>query len=128
MLKFLSLALLSVKVDQRSCGSSYCRQSFNVRKLIYSVISPEGCASILWKVEGYDEIAANSLKITSEDLKNLKVIDKVTAEPLEEHRNPSEAFNNLKVDQSVIKDLIKKPKVTVKERNKYLVCSTLSET
>ena len=29
---------------------------------IYSVISPEGCASILWKVEGYDEIAANSLK------------------------------------------------------------------
>ena len=34
---------------------------------IYSVISPEGCASILWKVEGYDEIAANSLKITSDD-------------------------------------------------------------
>ena len=35
---------------------------------IYSVISPEGCASILWKVEGYDETAANSLKITSKDL------------------------------------------------------------
>ena len=56
---------------------------------IYSVISPEGCASILWKVEGYDEIAANSLKITSKDLKNLKVIDKVIKEPLGgAHRNP----------------------------------------
>ena len=91
---------------------------------IYSVISPEGCASILWKVEGYDEIAANSLKITSEDLKNLKVIDKVIKEPLGgAHRNPSEAFNNLKVDlKSVIKDLIKKPKVALsKERKqKYL--------
>ncbi len=91
---------------------------------IYSVISPEGCASILWKVEGYDEIAANSLKITSEDLKNLKVIDKVIKEPLGgAHRNPSEAFSNLKVElKSVIEDLTKKPKVKLsKERKqKYL--------
>ena len=39
--------------------------SINVKNSIYSVISPEGCASILWKVEGYDETAANSLKSTS---------------------------------------------------------------
>ena len=91
---------------------------------IYSVISPEGCASILWKVEGYDEIAANSLKITSEDLKNLKVIDKVIKEPLGgAHRNPSEAFSNLKVElKSVIEDLTKKPKdkLSKERKQKYL--------
>ncbi len=91
---------------------------------IYSVISPEGCASILWKVEGYDEIAANSLKITSEDLKNLKVIDKVIKEPLGgAHRNPSEAFNHLKIElKSVIKDLTKKPKglLSKERKQKYL--------
>ena len=60
---------------------------------IYSVISPEGCASILWKVEGYDEVAANSLKITSDDLKNLKVIDRVVTEPIGgAHRNPERSF------------------------------------
>ncbi|MBV69673.1 MAG: acetyl-CoA carboxylase carboxyl transferase subunit alpha [Pelagibacterales bacterium] len=91
---------------------------------IYSVISPEGCASILWKVEGYDELAANSLKITSEDLKNLKVIDKVIKEPLGgAHRNPSEAFTNLKVElKSVIEDLTKKPKdkLSKERKQKYL--------
>ena len=66
---------------------------------IYSVISPEGCASILWKVEGYDEAAANSLKITSEDLEKLKVIDIVIKEPVGgAHRNTSEIFNNVKVE------------------------------
>ena len=91
---------------------------------IYSVISPEGCASILWKVEGYDEIAANSLKITSEDLQKLKVVDKVIKEPIGgAHRNPSDAFKNLKVElKKVIEGLRKKPRVTLsKERKqKYL--------
>ncbi len=48
---------------------------------VYSVISPEGCASILWKQEGYDEIAANSLKLTAQDLIKLKVIDNIIKEP-----------------------------------------------
>ena len=91
---------------------------------IYSVISPEGCASILWKVEGYDEIAANSLKITSEDLQKLKVVDKVIKEPIGgAHRNPSEAFKSLKVElKKVIEGLRKRPRVTLsKERKqKYL--------
>ena len=66
---------------------------------IYSVISPEGCASILWKVEGYDETAANSLKITSKDLEGLKVVDKVIKEPVGgAHRNTSEIYNNVKIE------------------------------
>ncbi|RPH05488.1 MAG: acetyl-CoA carboxylase carboxyltransferase subunit alpha [Alphaproteobacteria bacterium TMED93] len=87
---------------------------------IYSVISPEGCASILWKVEGYDEIAANSLKITSEDLQKLKVVDKVIKEPIGgAHRNPSDTFKSLKVElKKVIEGLRKKSGVTLSKERK----------
>ena len=91
---------------------------------IYSVISPEGCASILWKVEGYDEIAANNLKITSDDLKNLQVIDSIIKEPLGgAHRSPNETFSNLKKELKIVIDALKKKSKNslVKERrHKYL--------
>src|SRR5256885_13954269 len=48
----------------------------------YSVISPEGCAGILWKSHQYAERAANALKFTSQDLLRLGVIDHVIPEPL----------------------------------------------
>src|SRR3954469_14204945 len=49
---------------------------------VYSVISPEGCAAILWKDASQRERAADALKLTPEDLLRLKVIDEVVAEPL----------------------------------------------
>ena len=48
----------------------------------YSVISPEGCAGILWKSHTFAEQAAKALKMTSKDLSRLKVIDDVIEEPL----------------------------------------------
>jgi acetyl-CoA carboxylase carboxyl transferase subunit alpha len=48
----------------------------------YSVISPEGCAGILWKSGSFAEQAAEALKMTSKDLSRLKVIDDVIEEPL----------------------------------------------
>ncbi len=48
---------------------------------VYSVISPEGCAAILWKDSSQRERAAQALKITSEDLLRLKLIDEVVPEP-----------------------------------------------
>lgn len=48
---------------------------------IYSVISPEGCAAILWKDAAESERAAKSLKLTATDLEKLKVIDGIIAEP-----------------------------------------------
>ncbi len=48
----------------------------------YSVISPEGCASILWKDAGKAAVAAETLGITAERLKKLGLIDKIVAEPL----------------------------------------------
>ncbi len=48
----------------------------------YTVISPEGCASILWRDASKSDVAAQSLKITSEDLLDLKIIDGIIKEPL----------------------------------------------
>ena len=49
---------------------------------IYSVISPEGCAAILWKEASQSAVAAEALKLTAEDLKRLGLIDAIVAEPL----------------------------------------------
>ena len=49
---------------------------------IYSVISPEGCASILWKDSNMAEKAAGAMQITAEKLKNFSLIDEVIREPL----------------------------------------------
>ena len=48
---------------------------------IYSVISPEGCASILWRDSAKAETAANALRITATDLAVMGIIDEVVAEP-----------------------------------------------
>ncbi|MCC3861811.1 acetyl-CoA carboxylase carboxyltransferase subunit alpha [Pseudemcibacter aquimaris] len=49
---------------------------------VYSVISPEGCASILWRTNEKAEDAANALKITAHDLHKLEVVDEVIPEPI----------------------------------------------
>ena len=49
---------------------------------IYSVISPEGCASILWRDAAQASVAAEALRLTAEDLLRLKLIDRIVAEPL----------------------------------------------
>jgi len=71
---------------------------------IYSVISPEGCASILYKDASKANIAAESLKLTSKHLKKNKLIDKVIPEPLGGiHRDPEKSCNFLK--KALIKEL-----------------------
>ncbi|MCK5296852.1 MAG: acetyl-CoA carboxylase carboxyltransferase subunit alpha [Alphaproteobacteria bacterium] len=62
---------------------------------IYSVISPEGCASILWRSADETKTAANALKITSNDLLSLKIIDEIIPEPLGgAHRDHAAAIAN----------------------------------
>ncbi len=63
----------------------------------YSVISPEGCAAILWKDRAKAPEAAASLKLTAADLLSLKLIDEIVPEPLGgAHRDPDTAAENLK--------------------------------
>lgn len=63
----------------------------------YSVISPEGCASILWRDSSNAPEAAEAMKVTAEDLLELKVIDKVLPEPQGgAHRDPDTAAKTVK--------------------------------
>lgn len=63
----------------------------------YSVISPEGCASILWKDASKKAEAASALKLTSENLLALKIIDAIISEPLGgAHHQPEVVYQNVK--------------------------------
>jgi acetyl-CoA carboxylase carboxyl transferase subunit alpha len=60
---------------------------------IYTLISPEGCASILWRDAGHAQEAAEALQLTAQDLLRLGVIDRIVPEPLGgAHRSPQEAI------------------------------------
>ena len=81
---------------------------------IYSVISPEGCASILYKDASKANIAAESLKMTSKHLKKNKLIDKIIPEPLGGiHRDPEKSCNFLK--KALIKELKSFQGVSIEE-------------
>ena len=63
---------------------------------IYSVISPEGCASILWRDSEKAKEAAKALKLTAQDMKGFKIIDEIIPEPLGgAHRDPKKAIFDL---------------------------------
>jgi acetyl-CoA carboxylase carboxyl transferase subunit alpha len=63
---------------------------------VYSVISPEGCASILWRTADRAPDAAEAMKVTAQDLHGLGVIDTIVAEPLGgAHRDPAAAISGL---------------------------------
>ena len=91
---------------------------------IYSVISPEGCSSILWKSSDYAETASNSLKITAKDCLNLKIIDEIIEEPIGgAHRNHEIICRDLK--KSLQENLNELQKIDLaslltKRNNRYL--------
>ncbi len=63
----------------------------------YSVISPESCSSILWRSWDYKERAAEALKLTPQDMKKNKLIDKIISEPMGgAHRNRVKTYENVK--------------------------------
>lgn len=66
---------------------------------VYSVISPEGCASILWKDDSKANLAAEAQRLTATDLLSLGIIDSIIKEPIGgAHRNKKEAIKNLKTE------------------------------
>ncbi len=68
-----------------------------MRYSVFSVISPEGCAAILWGDNAKAETATKALKISSEELKELGLIDDIVEEPLEgAHRDPKSAAESIK--------------------------------
>jgi acetyl-CoA carboxylase carboxyl transferase subunit alpha len=91
---------------------------------VYSVISPEGCASILWRTADKAADAAEAMRVTANDLLALGVVDRIVPEPLGgAHRAPSEAIANLK--KAVVEELDGLAKLDTKQlleqrRKKFL--------
>ncbi|MBN1273733.1 MAG: acetyl-CoA carboxylase carboxyltransferase subunit alpha [Candidatus Aminicenantes bacterium] len=77
----------------------------------YSVISPEGCAAILWKDQSAVQQAAENLRIGAQDLKDLGIIDKIIPEPSGgAHVDPEEMFKTVDGEiQKILKKLEEKP-------------------
>lgn len=90
---------------------------------IYSILSPEGYASILWKDSSKAKEAAAIMKITAEDLKNFGIIDRVIKEPLGgAHKNVAEASANIKdaIEETFLKLENKTPEELLEDRyNKF---------
>ena len=77
-------------------GIGVCDRVLMLENAYYSVISPEGCAAILWKHRKHAPEAAEALKLTATDLKEFKLIDEVIPEPLGgAHQDHEAAINNL---------------------------------
>src|SRR5699024_11663758 len=80
----LCVPIISVLIGEGGSGGALALavadRVWMLKNAVYSVISPEGCASILWKDSSKAEQAAESLKLTSEDAKSLGVIDRILSE------------------------------------------------
>ena len=97
----ISVPIFSFIVGEGGSGGAIALATGNkvvmLEHSIYSVISPEGCASILWRDSELADKAANSLKLTSEDLSELKIIDQIISEPTGgAHTNINETCESIK--------------------------------
>ncbi|NBB06414.1 acetyl-CoA carboxylase carboxyltransferase subunit alpha [Pseudomonas monteilii] len=86
-----------------------CDQLNMLQYSTYSVISPEGCASILWKTADKAADAAEAMGITAERLKSLNIVDKVIQEPLGgAHRDPVKMSESIRADLVQQLDMLSK--------------------
>jgi acetyl-CoA carboxylase carboxyl transferase subunit alpha len=97
----LKVPMIAVIVGEGGSGGAVAIAAANrvlmFENAIYAVISPEGCASILWRTSDKAADAAEAMKITAADLHGLGVVDRVIAEPLGgAHRDPEAAIGALK--------------------------------
>ena len=93
----LSVPLVAVIVGEGGSGGAIALAAANrvlmLEHSVYAVISPEGCASILWRTAEKASEAAEAMRVTAADLKQLGVIDRIVAEPLGgAHRDPAGAI------------------------------------
>jgi acetyl-CoA carboxylase carboxyl transferase subunit alpha len=104
----LSVPNISIIIGEGGSGGAIALASSNkvimLENSIYSVISPEGCASILWRDPSKSLQAAEAMKLTANDLLKLGIIDEIISEPLGgAHRDPESIAVDLK--NSIIKNL-----------------------
>lgn len=121
----IGVPFISIIIGEGGSGGAVAFATANkvamLEHSVYSVISPEGCASILWKDAEKMREAAEALRLTAEDLYSLGVSDQIIKEPLGgAHRNPGQAIESVKVaiDSMLSALKAKKPKDLINERRK----------
>ena len=97
----IGVPTISIIIGEGGSGGAIALASSNkiimLENAIYSVISPEGCASILWRDPTKTLEAAKAMKLTSKDLLNLKIIDEIIPEPTGgAHRDKNLILENVK--------------------------------
>ena len=130
----VSVPIISVIIGEGGSGGAIAMASANtlimLEHSIYSVISPEGCASILWKNSDKMREAADALKLTAQNLKKIGVVDKVIKEPLGgAHRDKKKSLDDVK--RALLKEIIAFKKIDrqkIKElrSEKYINMGSLS--
>jgi acetyl-CoA carboxylase carboxyl transferase subunit alpha len=128
----IGVPLVSVVIGEGGSGGAVAFATANrvamLEHAIYSVISPEGCASILWKDAEKMREAAEALRLTAQDLAKLGVIDRIIPEPVGgAQRHRAETIANVgKAIGEMLKDLgRKKPDQLIRERRqKFLDIGT----
>ncbi len=124
----LEVPVISVVIGEGGSGGAIAIATadkvFMLEHAIYSVISPEGCASILWRSGDQAQEAAEQLRLTAEDLAKLGVIDGIVKEPLGgAHRDPKATYKA--VGDTIEKALVSLrredgPALKTQRRQKYL--------
>ena len=128
----IGVPVISVVVGEGGSGGAVALATANriamLEHSIYSVISPEGCASILWKDSEKMREAAEALRLTAQDLQKLGVIDRIVKEPLGgAQRGRKETIEAVgKAIEAMLKELSgKKPDFLIKDRReKFLDMGT----
>jgi acetyl-CoA carboxylase carboxyl transferase subunit alpha len=124
----IGVPLISVVIGEGGSGGAVAFASANrvamLEHSVYSVITPEGCASILWKNSDKMREAAEALRLTAQDLKKLGVIDQIIPEPIGgAQRNAAAAIKSVGLAiERLMQELEKKsPAELIKDRrNKFL--------
>ncbi len=130
----VSVPIISIIIGEGGSGGAVAMASANtlimLEHSIYSVISPEGCASILWKNSDKMREAADALKLTAHNLKEIGVVDKIIKEPLGgAHRDKNKALEDVKkalIDEVISFQKIDRQKIKKLRSEKYINMGSLS--
>ena len=130
----VSVPIISIIIGEGGSGGAIAMASANtlimLEHSIYSVISPEGCASILWKNSDKMREAADALKLTAQHLKKIGVVDKVIREPLGgAHRDKNKALEEVKntlLEEIIAFQKIDRQKIKKQRSDKYINMGSLS--
>ena len=130
----VSVPIISIIIGEGGSGGAIAMASANtlimLEHSIYSVISPEGCASILWKNSDKMREAADALKLTAQHLKKIGVVDKVIKEPLGgAHRDKNKALEEVKktlLEEIIAFQKIDRQKIKKQRSDKYINMGSFS--